>query len=132
MSRTRYPRGAGPEVRAARSRAGRRGRTPVIRVVALALAGVCLPLLIGGCGVIGVERATEQTATPDATVASDVKRALVAMDGVDAAAVRVVAKENRVTLDGFVASEEAREAMLTAAEGALGGYELVDELKVRQ
>lgn len=101
------------------------------RRAAPALLGIALATgLATGCGYVGDVKEIEQDAPADARVASEVKLALIEVDGIDAAAVRVDAADGRVTLSGFVASEDERERTLAAARSALGDYELVDEMKV--
>ena len=100
------------------------------RHAAPALLGIALATGLAGCGYVGDVQEIEQAAPADAQAASEVKRALIAVDGIDAAAVRVDAADGRVTLSGFVASEDERRRTLDAARPALGDYELVDEMEV--
>lgn len=93
--------------------------------VAAALAS-CLAL--GACGVVHDRIETEPA--PLARLEADVKRALAEAGGVDAAALLVSATPEAVTLEGFVADEAERAAMLAAARAAAPGREIVDAMRV--
>ena len=100
-------------------------------VLRRAVAGAALALL-GACAATpGEAPDADQVPVENARVESAVKLALIETENVDAAAVRVVATEGVVTVGGFVASEDEREAVLDAARGAADGLDVVDELEVR-
>ncbi len=60
-----------------------------------------------------------------------VKIALIDDADVSAASIRVLDEDEGIVLDGFVASEEEREAALAAARTAMPGETIVDRLKLR-
>ena len=96
---------------------------PAGAIVRRAVAGAALAL-IGACAATpGDAPDAEQAPVENARVESAVKLALIEAESVDAAAVRVAATEGVVTVGGFVASEDEREAA--------DGLDVVDELEVR-
>lgn len=103
-------------------RAARRASTAATAVTLI------LALALSGCG---IARQVEQAPEPQADVASSVKLALIEEESIDAAAIRVEADEDTVTLSGFVADEEERQRAVQTARTAAGDFTLVDDIAVQ-
>ena len=106
----------------ARPVAAQRLRLALLLVVPLAI-------LLGGCAGGGAEPSPRAEA--DARLAVRVKAALLEAGAVDAAAVRVSARDGTVRLDGIVESEDERRRALRAARAVPGVVRAVDGLSVR-
>lgn len=94
------------------------------------LLGVLWLLSSVGCGIFGTEQ-DEAAKGPEAVLEANVKKALIADGGIDAAAIGIGIAGKRVTLTGFVgnAAERRRAELIT---GQVRGVEqVVNRIEVR-
>ena len=75
---------------------------------------------LGACANVGKQ--LEPEPAPDAVLATRIKAALVEDESVDAAAIQVESERGRVTLRGFVETDEQRRRVetLARAQGGVG------------